>query len=129
MTDAAFREGMKLMAAVYPDRDEDDAVKATRGQAYRRILDYLTDAEWIFAVSLALQYEKWFPTPASLISYADEYMPTTKVLPAPRDMDALEVERAERRGEIKSGMELVRQELVTLGLIGPDAPFPGRSMR
>jgi hypothetical protein len=124
MTDAAFRAGMKQMAAIFPDRDEDETVKATRGQVYRKVLDYLRDEEFLFAVEMALKYERWFPTPASLISFADEYEPPTLVLPSGRSPEQLEAEREAARGNIRSGTELVRAELVKRGLLAADAPEP-----
>jgi hypothetical protein len=128
MTDAAFARGMGQMAAVFQNREEDAAVKNTRGQVYRKVLDYLSDAEFLFAVEMALKYERWFPTPASLISFADEYEPPTLALPSGRSPEQLEADREAARGNIRSGAELVRAELVKRGLLAPDAAEPCASM-
>jgi hypothetical protein len=129
MTDAAFRAGMAQLAVTFPSADEESAVKGMRSQVYRRILDYMSDAEFAFAVDEALRYEKWFPTPASLISYADDYKPPAPALPAGRTAEQLEAERAAARGNLRSGVELVRAELQKRGLLAADAPEPVESMK
>lgn len=129
MTDAAFAKGMGLLSAVFPNLDEDPAVKNTRGMAYRKTLDHLSDEAFLFGVSLALKHEKrWFPTPAMLIDYADEYEPPQPLLPSGRTPEQLEAEREAARGNIRSGAELVRAELIRLRLLAPDAPEPVADM-
>lgn len=72
MTDAAWIKGMAELAAAFPAKDQDQAVMATRGQVYRRELGRLTDTSWRYAVSQAVQHERWFPTVAALLDYATD---------------------------------------------------------
>jgi hypothetical protein len=124
MTDAAFKAGMAQLAVTFPNADEEPAVKGARSQVYRRILDYMSDAEFAYAVDEALRYEKWFPTPASLISYADEYAPPVKALPAvsPAELETRRENHKQQMGQLKAA-------LVERGLIPADAPEPVEDLR
>lgn len=128
MTDAAFVQGMRDLAATLPSRDEDLKVKNARGQVYRRILDHLSDEAFLFAVELALKHERWFPAPATLISFADEYEPPRPALPPARSPEAIEAAHEASRANLRGGMELVRSYLVEKGLLRADAPDPVRDM-
>lgn len=118
MTDGAFKAGMAQMAVTFPSSDEDASVKGARSQVYRRILDHLTDEAWLYAVEQALRHDRWFPAPAILLDYAEEYVPKN-ALPEPRSLEELEQSREAARANVKAGLELIRKAALERGLVLP----------
>src|SRR4030095_12131178 len=100
MTDKAFREGIAAMLVAFPDREKSPNELALRSQVYRRVLDHLTDEAFLYAVSEALRYERWFPVPSMLIDYSDDYV-SNKALPEPRTPEQLEESRERARENVK----------------------------
>lgn len=127
MTDEAWAKGMHDLVML-PDREMSQEYAADRGEVYRRVLDHLTDAEWLYAVAEALKYERWFPAPATLISFADEYVPPGLALPAGRTSEQIEADRIAARENLRGGAALIRGELQRRGLLASDAPEPVESM-
>lgn len=62
MTDTTFRQGMTMLAAVWPEK----APAAETVAAYWLALSDLTDDEWRAACQAAVKTSKWFPKPAEL---------------------------------------------------------------
>jgi hypothetical protein len=52
-----------------------EAVLTHRGKVYREALDGLTDESWLYAVREAVRCEKWFPSVAGLLDYANDAPP------------------------------------------------------
>lgn len=102
MTDEAWIRGWTELAATLPDKDQEPVVLGVRGQVYRRELGKLTDQSWLYAVSEAVRNERWFPTVACLLDYAND-APETRdaaMLKAyvPTDQDRDKAKEAARRG-------------------------------
>ena len=70
MDDRAWTEGMLKLVAAFPDRDITPEAFRARGDIYRERLDDLTDAQWLRAVSVCLDLERFFPAIATLRGYA-----------------------------------------------------------
>jgi len=93
-----------------PDRDLPPAVLATRGDVYRRELGSLRDEAWLFAVGECVRNERWFPTVATLLKYAEGAAaaagPVAGLLEAPRRTDeereVARREAAEQLAKIKA---------------------------
>ena len=105
MTDEAWIRGMGQLAACFPSAEESQERKAIRGQTYRQALNRLTDETWSYAVKAAIEHERWFPTVAALMDYAnDAPAPEPKGL-LPADTRSIE----ERREDFRRGFETFRK--------------------
>lgn len=119
MTDAAWAQGMKqLLALGLPGWPQDPQEADVRAGAMRQALDDLDDERWLFACEQAGKLQTWFPVPATLRSYADDYRPEPKypLLPPARDAESRERDREAAR----RGVELVRRALREQGIVLAD---------
>lgn len=111
MTNEAWIQGMKELAACLPDKEQEEAVLSLRGEVYRRELNALTDESWLYAVRQAVRNGEWYPTVAALLNYAmdapDEKPPATAYLPEPR---------AVSRDEFRKGFETFKRALEAHGI-------------
>lgn len=108
MRDESWVEGMRELAATFPDRDLPEAVLATRGDVYRRELGGLSDEAWLFAVRESIRNERWFPTVATLLEYAEgagSPQPVAGLLPPHRPT---EEEREARRREAAAQLDKIK---------------------
>ena len=117
MKNETWIKGMSELAANFPDRDLPEAVLATRGDVYRRELGDLSDETWLFAVREALRNERWFPSVAILLEYADG-------AGAPRIADLLPPHRPteEEREAIRRGAAEMLDKIKAIPLAAAPAP-------
>lgn len=123
MQDETWVKGMKELFASFPDRDHDEAVMTVRGEVYRRELGHLLDGTWLYAVRESIRKERWFPTVAVLLEYAEAAPSTAPALPPHRMTDE---ERAEAREQTRRGLEMVRAAVERI--TGEPAPEAVKSM-
>jgi hypothetical protein len=124
MTEQAWLKGMAELAASFPDRDEAPEVKAIRGQVYRRELARLTDETWLYAVRSAIQSEKWFPSVAALLDYANDApeAPVKGLLPA--DTRTVEEKRADFREGFERFRSLFKEHMADLDQLAASKEMP-----
>ncbi len=124
MNDVAWALGMaELQKSGLPGWPTDPAVSTTRSELYRRHLDDIADAAWLYAVAEAIRRETWFPTVAKLREYASGWAPTYPALPPGRTPEQLEADREATR----RGLALV-QATVAERLSLPTIPPPVQQM-
>lgn len=123
MKDEQWIRGMSELAASFPDRDLPEQVLAVRGDVYRRELDHLDGDRWLFAVREAIRNERWFPTVAALLEYAESAgaPPVAGLLPPPR---RTEEEKERDRQAARAAIEEIRR---IVGNVPPPAKrFPAK---
>lgn len=72
-----FKDGMKLLAAAWPDRSPGETTMA----AYWLALADLSDDVWMAAVGRCLRGSRFFPAPAELREAAEEVLASAGMLP------------------------------------------------
>ena len=103
------------MACLPSPQDETAERKVIRGVEYRKHLDGLTDDLWHRTVDLAIEREQWWPIPvARLLQYASE------AATVPSVNAGLLPEAKVSREDFQRGFEVVRRELIRMGLIDPE---------
>jgi hypothetical protein len=107
MRDAEWARGWGELIVAYPARDEANEQTGLRAGLYRKHLDDLEPAAWLFAVERVIRSEAWFPTVAQLRAHAEAWRPP--VLPA---LPPSEEEREEARAAARRGLELVMAAVV-----------------
>lgn len=83
-----------------------------RASILRRMVDHLSDDQWLYAADAAARTQQWFPVPATILDFAEDYVPPYKALPPARD----EATRERDREAAKRGVELIREEMRRRGI-------------
>ena len=121
MTDREWMTGWaELMKAGLNGWPTEAGEAAHRAALYRRLLDDLSGAAWIYAVDEALKAETWFPPVAILRRFAAEYVPKPAGYLVPISLERAQELRAEQREQnreiAKKGLALIRAEMEKRGL-------------
>jgi len=123
VTDEAWARGMADLIVMLPDSSPvDESVRARRSRLYREHLHEFSDEAWFFAVAESIKAEKWFPSVATLRSYAEGFTPEYPMLPPGRG----EEEKERDREMARKGLELCAEAFERA--TGQKAPIVGRSM-
>lgn len=77
MTESVFQDGMKLLAATWPDRSPSTKALA----AYWMALSHLDDSTFGEAVKRCLRECRFFPAPAEILSRAETALTSAGLLP------------------------------------------------
>lgn len=95
-------------------------MRLVRGQVYRRELDGLADEAWFFAVREAIRNERWFPTVAALLEYAEAA--GAPLAPVAGRIEEHRMTPEERAASARRGLELIREALKARGIDVDGAP-------
>lgn len=110
MNDSDWATGWRDLGLSYPQREEAEEVVASRAGLYRRHLDDLAPAAWLFAVETVIGSSRWFPTVAELREAAAAWRPEVAgyLPPSSKTEAELEAEREESREAARRGLEMIR---------------------
>jgi DNA modification methylase len=108
--------------------DEQIGLEPTPEEYVARLVELFREATRVLRADGTLWlnlHERWFPAPAILLDFAEEYVPVN-ALPAPRSSEEIEQSREQARENVKAGLELIRKAALERGLVLPPSIPEGR---